>query len=290
MPDLSVTADRLVERCPVECEAELAESEIRLSEGRLLRCSACGQLISQIRAAEFQASMREFDTDTGTLPGVGDQARHDQRAARMFARINALVALPAGDRLRLLDVGCSTGALMRSARSAGIDAEGVEPAVRAARAAQTAGLTVFAGTLADAALPSARYHAVTLMEVIEHLPRPGDVLREIRRVLVPNGVAVIGTGNAASWTVRLMGGGWDYFQVGRHGGHISFFTPESLRRLAGRCGFQVERIETRHVRFVESYQASKPVYRALKMVGEVLNVPARWTHNGHDMLMYLRKV
>ena len=179
---------------------------------------------------------------------------------------------------------------MLSARRAGIDVAGVEPAVRAAQAARAAGLTVYTGTLAEAALPSSEYHAVTLIEVIEHLPRPGEVLQEIRRLLVPDGVLVIGTGNAASWTVRLMGGGWDYFQVGRHGGHISFFTPESLQRLAGRYGFHVERIETRHVRFVESYQASRPVYRALKIVGEVLNAPARWLDKGHDMLMYLKKI
>jgi 2-polyprenyl-3-methyl-5-hydroxy-6-metoxy-1,4-benzoquinol methylase len=234
--------------------------------------------------------MQEFDTETGTLPATDAQARHDQRSARMFARIKHLVGLPAGQRLRLLDVGCSTGALMLSARREGIDVTGVEPAVRAAGAAQAAGLTVYAGTLAEAALPSLTFHAATLIEVIEHLTKPGEVLREIRRILVPGGVLVIGTGNAASWTVRLMGGGWDYFQVGRHGGHISFFTPESLRRLAVRCGFQVERIETRHVRFVESYQAPKPVYRALKIIAEVLNVPARWTDKGHDMLMYLRKV
>jgi 2-polyprenyl-3-methyl-5-hydroxy-6-metoxy-1,4-benzoquinol methylase len=283
-------ADRMLDRCPVECDSELIETNIRLSEGNLLQCPACGQLISQIEASEFQASMREFDTETGTLPGAVSQERHDRRAARMFARIKQLAGLPVGQRLRLLDVGCSTGALMISARGEGIEVEGVEPATRAAHAAQAAGLKVFAGTLAEAALPSSEFHAATLIEVIEHLARPGDVLREIRRILMPNGVLAIGTGNAASWTVRLMGGEWDYFQVGRHGGHISFFTPESLRRLAVRCGFRVERIETRHVRFVESYQATKPVYRTLKIIAEVLNGPARWTNKGHDMLMYLRKV
>lgn len=285
-----MVVDRMVTRCPVECDAELIATGIRLPEGNLLRCSACGQLISQIGEGEFQASMREFDTDTGTLPAADAQVRHDQRSARMFARIKHLVDLPLGQRLRLLDVGCSTGALLLSARREGIDVTGVEPAVRAARAAQATGLTVHAGTLAEAALPASSFHVATLIEVIEHLPRPGEVLREIHRILMPGGVLVIGTGNAASWTVRLMGGGWDYFQVGRHGGHISFFTPESLRRLAGRYGFHVERIETRHVRFVESYQAAAPVYRMLKIVAEVLNVPARWLDRGHDMLMYLRKV
>jgi hypothetical protein len=78
--------------------------------------------------------------------------------------------------------------------------------------------------------------------------------------------------------------------VNRHGGHISFFTPHSLSRLAARCGFRIERLETCHVRFIESYQATPVVYRSLKVLGEVLNVPARLLNRGHDMLAFLRKV
>ncbi|TKS60193.1 MAG: hypothetical protein EWM72_01577 [Nitrospira sp.] len=195
-----------------------------------------------------------------------------------------------GAHIRLLDIGCSTGALIMSAQRCGIDAEGLEPAGRAAQAAQAAGLRVFPGTLAEAGFPSASFQAATLIEVIEHLREPGDMLREMWRILEARGILIVGTGNAASWTVAVMKGGWDYFQVNRHGGHISFFTPHSLGRLAIRCGFRIERIETRHVRFVESYQASPAVYRGLKVLGEVLNVPARLLNRGHDMLAFLRKV
>lgn len=283
-------ADRMITRCPVGCDGQLAETNLTLPEGNLLRCTVCGQLVSQIRESDYIASMAEFDSTIGTLPTASTQRRYDQRAGRMFNTLKAMLNVREGSRLQLLDIGCSSGALLMTARQHGIDAEGVEPAERAARAAQAAGFKVVSGTLAEAGYPPASFQAATMMEVIEHLSQPGDVLREVWRVLEPNGVLVIGTGNAASWTVRLMGGEWDYFQVGRHGGHISFFTPESLRRLAVRCGFRVERIETRHVRFVESYQATKPVYRSLKIIAEVLNGPARWTNKGHDMLMYLRKV
>jgi SAM-dependent methyltransferase len=166
----------------------------------------------------------------------------------------------------------------------------VEPAPRAAQAARAAGLKVFEGTLAEAKFPPAGFRAATLIEVIEHLREPGDVLREAWRILGPHGILIIGTGNAASWTVRFMKGRWDYFQVNRHGGHVSFFTPHSLGLLASRCGFRIERVETRHVRFVESYQAPPVVYRGLKVLGEVLNVPGRLLNKGHDMLAFLRRV
>jgi 2-polyprenyl-3-methyl-5-hydroxy-6-metoxy-1,4-benzoquinol methylase len=283
-------ADRMITRCPVGCEGELAETRLTLPEGNLLRCAVCGQLVSQIRESAYLASMMEFDTTSGTLPTESTQRRHDQRAAQVFGTLKTMLNVREGSQLRLLDIGCSSGALLITARQHGFDAEGVEPAERAARAAQAAGFNVFPGTLTDAAYPSASFQAATLMEVIEHLSQPGDLLREVWRVLEPNGILVVGTGNAASWTAQFMRGGWGYFQICRNGGHISFFTPESLARLAARCGFRIDRLETRRVEFVESYQASPVFYRSLKILGEVLNPLARFLNRGHDMRAFLRKV
>ncbi|MCP9476170.1 MAG: hypothetical protein NNA19_13075, partial [Nitrospira sp.] len=69
-----------------------------------------------------------------------------------------------------------------------------------------------------------------------------------------------------------------------------FFTPRSLEQSAGQCGFRIERLETKRVRFAESFQTSRVVYRTLKIVAEALNVPAMWCRKGHDMLAFLRKV
>lgn len=281
---------RLINGCPVGCGNELVETDLVLAEGPLLRCAVCGHLASQIRESAYASALEKFNSETGTLPPASAQERHDQRASRLFNRIRAMLPLQPAERMRLLDIGCSTGALIMSALREGIDAEGVEPAERAVRAAQAAGLRVFSGTLESAEYPAGHFQAATLMEVIEHLRDPGPLLEEARRVLQPGGLLVVGTGNAASWTVALMGGRWDYFQVERFGGHVSFFTPCSISRLAERCGFRMERIETQRVRFVESHQAPKAVYRTLKILAEVLNVPARWLNKGHDMLAFLRKV
>lgn len=280
----------LVTSCPAGCEAGFRESDIAMPEGPLLVCTACGHLVSQIEETDYLAALAKFDTCAGTLPSRLSQKRHDQRARRLFARVRELLGLNPGSSFRVLDVGCSSGALLLSAKKEGIEAEGVEPARRAAETARAAGLTVFAGTLQEARYPAERFQAVTMMEVIEHLRQPIDVVKEIWNILAPGGILVIGTGNADSWTVSVMRERWDYFHMERYGGHISFFTPRSLERLAGRCGFRIERLETKRVRFAESFQASHVVYRTLKIVAEVLNVPAMWCHKGHDMLAFLRKV
>lgn len=280
---------RLLTDCPLGCQADLVPTDLVLPEGPLLRCGACNQLLSQADAARYESSMQEFDDPRGTAPpDARAAARREAMAHRRVRRIAALLGRsPAG--LRLLDVGCSSGAFLASAKKLGCEVQGVEPAARAAASARALDLEVFNGLLAQARFDAGRFDAVTLFEVIEHLTAPLALLREIHRILRPGGVLLIGTGNAASWTAGFLGVEWDYLSIDRHGGHISFFNPGSMRLAAQRGGFDVVRMETRNVNLQDRYAQSKVAYRLAKIVGQVLNVPARALDRGHDMLAFLRK-
>lgn len=279
---------RLVSACPVGCPTHLSPTRLLLPEGPLLRCDACGHLVSQVDAARYRASMEEFDDPRGTAPDRHAARRRETLAHRRVRRIAALLDRdPQG--MRLLDVGCSSGAFLASARKLGCEVEGVEPAPQAAAAAARLGLVVHAGTLDQAALPAGSFDAVTLFEVIEHLNAPNALLREIHRVLRPGGLLLVGTGNTASWTARVLGERWDYFSIDRHGGHISFFNPGSLRLAGQRCGFELACIETRNLNLQDRFSRGSWRYRVAKIAAQLLTIPARRLDRGHDMLAFLRK-
>ncbi len=86
-----------------------------------------------------------------------------------------------------------------------------------------------------------------------------------------------------------MGEKWEYLDIEKHGGHVSFFTPDSLATLARHNGFSVAAVRTRGVRFCEKGDCSKPVYRVAKIAGELLNAFAAGLNKGHDMAVYLRR-
>lgn len=274
--------------CPLECQAGLSATALVLPEGLLLRCNACSQLVSQADAQRYAASMQEFDDPRGTAPDARAAARREELAHRRVRRIAQLVGR-ATQGMRLLDVGCSSGAFLASAKKLGCEVQGVEPATRAAESARALGLEVFTGTLEQARFADETFDAVTLFEVIEHLTAPIVLLKEIQRVLRPGGVLLVGTGNSASWTVQALGERWDYFSIDRHGGHISFFNPASMHLAAQRSGFEVTRIETRNVNLQDRYSGSRVGYRLAKLAAQLLNAPARALGRGHDMLAYLRK-
>lgn len=283
IPQAYVTA------CPVGCAAPLTATGIVLPEGPLLRCADCGQLVSQVTAARYWETMQQFDHPDYNQAGAPGQRERGSRVAQR--RLNEIAAL-LGRRpqeIRLIDVGCSRGHFVRAAAGLGFRAEGVEPAPHIAAAARAAGLNVHPGLLEEQRFPERSFDAVTLFEVIEHLREPRALLAECQRILRPGGVLLLSTGNAASWTVAAMGRRWDYFDIARDGGHISFFNPRSLARLAAGCGFEVASIQTARVKFHEKGEVSAWRYTLGKTAAELLNYPARLLGKGHDLLAYLRR-
>jgi 2-polyprenyl-3-methyl-5-hydroxy-6-metoxy-1,4-benzoquinol methylase len=121
-----------------------------------------------------------------------------------IAAINRYFRLPGHPRH--LDVGCALGSMLQEAKAAGWDPMGIETSEFAAKyAAEHTGCPVYAGTLQKAAFPSGSFDVVTLMDVIEHVPEPFELIGEIYRVLRPGGVVFIVTPNFASFFVWLYG-------------------------------------------------------------------------------------
>ncbi|MDX8412174.1 MAG: class I SAM-dependent methyltransferase [Mariprofundaceae bacterium] len=278
----------IFETCPLGCGLALQSSGIVLLEGVLRRCPGCGQLLSSCDSRRFGDSMREFDAVEGTLPTGRAEKRYQQRVGKVLEDAAGTLGRRPDD-LRLLDVGCSSGALLRVARGLGYTVNWVEPAKQAAATARADGFEVYPGLLQEAHFASNSYDLVTLFEVIEHLTDPISVINEIHRILQPGGLLLIGTGNGESWTATMLGAKWEYFDIASHGGHISFFTPHSMRLLAEKTGFHIETIMTKRVNLAERRDVSAFTYALARLGREFLALPARWLGKGHDMLVILHK-
>lgn len=92
--------------------------------------------------------------------------------------------------LKILDVGCGTGANLEMLEKFGA-AEGVDVAKEALEFCRAKGLKAHQGLAENLPFADESFDLVTALDVVEHLDDDVDGLREMRRVLKKNGRALV---------------------------------------------------------------------------------------------------
>ncbi|MCS7220911.1 MAG: class I SAM-dependent methyltransferase [Anaerolineae bacterium] len=144
---------------------------------------------------------------------------------------------------KLLDLGCGTGQfLAEMGRYPGWKLAGVEPNTEAADfARQALGLDVHLGDLFSAEFPDRCFDVVTMWDVLEHLYDPVAVLKEIGRVLKPDGVLILRTPSLDSWDARVFGRYWAGLDSPRH---LAIYSRRTVKKLLAHAGFVVRELKT----------------------------------------------
>ncbi len=165
-----------------------------------------------------------------------------QMERRRFTLIARLVA-GAGTG-RVLDAGCGSGWLaeLLTARGLAVTAMdlGFDSLRRASRrlAEKQAGVPFVNGDIYRLPFRDAVFDAVAMSEVLEHLERPSDALREAWRVIRPGGCIVVST----PYRERIQETRCIHCnQKTPVNAHLHSFDEMSLRDLLDKAGFRCER-------------------------------------------------
>ena len=143
---------------------------------------------------------------------------------------------------RLLDVGCGSGGNLTTLQGQGWDVYGIEMSeTAAAQARERVGDRIHVGTLETAPFGEESFDLVFLSHSLEHFFSPAEALARVRRLLKPNGMAVIAVPNAGSLEAKLFGLWWVPWDPPRH---LYHFDQDTLSRLLKQAGFRVVRIRT----------------------------------------------
>lgn len=203
------------------------------------RCMSCNFIFMNPRLTEAATGSLYRE---GYYRGDADYSYYDERDAERYSRYvwNSRVK-----RIRsfirngnLLDIGCAFGGFLKAA-SQHYNPFGIEISDYAGGFAKREfGENIHIGTIEDHPFAEESFSAITMIEVLEHLPDPAASIRECFNLLREGGLIVIQTANMNGIQARLFNDRYAYFLPG----HVSYFTKDNLRALLEKTGFREIRV------------------------------------------------
>lgn len=142
---------------------------------------------------------------------------------------------------RLLDIGCGGGEWLRAARRAGWQAQGLEISAPAVKYLREQDFEIFHGFLEDAVYPDAHFDMVLAIEVLEHVPDAGGILREVARILRPGGVLWATTPHGNGISARLLRENWSIVAPPEH---LQLFGKSGMQQMLRNAGFSQASVQT----------------------------------------------
>ncbi|MCK4806937.1 MAG: class I SAM-dependent methyltransferase, partial [Candidatus Aegiribacteria sp.] len=162
----------------------------------VVRCSECGLVYLSERPAEktltnmYSRAYYE-DGDVGYKGYLRTFDKYHDTFMKIFSRRHRDLLHHARGR-RLLEIGCAYGFLLDYLDRRGWKVQGVEISPLSSEYARDKlGLDVHTGSVESADLEEHSYDVILLLDVLEHLHRPYDILRRIRKLLSPEGILVV---------------------------------------------------------------------------------------------------
>ena len=168
----------------------------------------------------------------------------------------------------ILDIGCGTGELLKKFSDEGWRATGVEPDKDAGKfAKETYNLDIYdLNQLTN--FDNNLFDVVSMWHALEHVPRPNDRMQIVKRLLKPEGIAVIAVPNIKSKDFLHYGKYWAGLDVPRH---LYHFDAGSISYLLDKSGFEIiDEIPMKFDALFVSWLSEKYINSTLPFVKGVL--------------------
>ena len=236
--------------CPI-CESKeiplfitCSDNLVSGGEFNLHRCKNCNFLFTNDHPSEAE-SARYYESDdyishTDSRKSFMDNAYHFVRSFMLRKKRRMVVSATGLTEGSILDIGSGTGYFLAEMKRSGWDISGIEISSKA-RDFSNRKLGV------DSKTPDSIYEmkndsfdCITLWHVLEHFHDPFAYMKEIRRLLKPEGILVVALPNSESFDSTYYGRYWAAYDVPRHLWH---FDPDTFESFGQKTGFKTRYIK-----------------------------------------------
>ena len=159
----------------------------------------------------------DYISHTDSQRSLFEKAYHFVKGIALKNKLN-LINNCSSSKGNLLDIGAGTGDFLLTAKQNGWETIGVEPSEKAKGIAIGKGIK-FSDITQD--LESHSFDVITMWHVLEHVPNLEIQIKELKRLVKPNGTIIIAVPNFKSYDANYYGKFWAAFDVPIHLWHFS---------------------------------------------------------------------
>lgn len=178
----------------------------------------------------------------------------------------------------ILDVGCGDGLFFESLSQFG-EVDGVEAASDLVNPELVRSRRVHVGAFDRTFQPGKRYSLILMLDVLEHLPDPGEALQHALSLLEPDGMLF-----ATVPAFRLLWTNHDVLNA-----HLTRYTKQSFRDLARRAGLRIETARYFFQWVFPAKLAARAGERLFRLQPKPPAVPPRWINEALYQLSRLEE-
>lgn len=142
----------------------------------------------------------------------------------------------------LLDIGCGAGFFLDEANKKGWQIAGIDMSKRLVKyASKHLKLSVINNDFKNYKFIPSYYKVITLIQTIEHITDPHQLLKKVHKILQPKGLLCISTPNIESYLARILKEDFNYMIPPEH---VVFYSPFTLKTLLENVNFKIIKIIT----------------------------------------------
>lgn len=262
-------------------------------EFQILHCESCGFKFTNPRPAAHEIGAfyqsEDYISHSNTNRGLINKV---YQLVRNYTLKNKLRLI---DKLHskgtLLDIGCGTGAFLRTCSLAGWKVKGTEPDSNARAVASSDNqITIEPDFLT--AYPDEQFDIITMWHVLEHVHLLSETLDKLRRNLSSDGKLVIAVPNSESYDAKYYSHHWAAYDVPRH---LYHFAPKTLTQLIEKFGFKIAEVKPMYFdafyisMLSTKYRDGKINYAEAVFRGLKSNSWAKNNNDNYSSLIYIFK-
>lgn len=272
-----------------------------LARSKAFRCNTCG--LAYLDPSLDPEAMAKAYESSETLTELHDfhegyyeygSLEKDSKTLREFRQsLEAVERHVSGRDKKIFEVGYGNGLFLALAQKRGWAVDGIDTSpLNLQMASERFGLHLKEGFFEDMRGEPGSWNAVAMMDVIEHIREPYQVLRKTWELLRPGGVLLLGTPNQASFFAKLSHAVWFLSGGLLRAGiekiyfleHVAYYDRKTLDLLLSKAGF--EPLESFCTETDLAKYRLKPFER---FTGEVILFFGRIFRSGNRLIMVAKK-